>query len=451
LERDFQYDAYGNMWVNHNDAGLPVSVNPVTPTAQTAYSASNNRLIVNNAQYDLAGNQINVGSYVLTYDGENHQATSANSGGALTTYVYDGDGRRVEKITNNVHTIFVYDVKGDLAAEYTDGPASTESCVTCYLSYDHLGSTRMVTNENAQVVERHDYMPFGEEIVNGYSGRGTLWGMSGNLVNQKFTGKERDAESGLDYFGARYYGSALGRFTSPDWSSRPQAVPYAKLGNPQSLNLYSYVLNNPLGSVDQDGHACSSLLGNTGSGFCQRAGEYANIDANSKVRSQTRFFAAASAVSQALADVATPVSGAVVSKKTAGFLEGVGKDLEKVNQKEAAAIQNGSLSGPNLDARMVHAEQTEVQGQLDNLQKSDTSGYKQTVSEINGALNPSGVEAVAGKLFPTDRAYGQVLGGVRGQLGRNIDFSNQGDREAIGNALINHIRQPGGNDVTGAQ
>lgn len=71
-------------------------------------------------------------------------------------------------------------------------------------------------------------------------------------------------------------------------------------------------------------------------------------------------------------------------------------------------------------------------------------------SEINGSLNPSGVEAAAAKLFPTDRAYGQVLDGVRGQLGRNIDFSNQGDREAIGNALINHIRQPGGNDVTGA-
>ena len=61
----------------------------------------------------------------------------------------------------------------------------------------------------------------------------------------QFTGKERDAESGLDYFGARYYGSALGRFTSPDWSATPQPVPYAKLENPQSLNLYAYVLNNP--------------------------------------------------------------------------------------------------------------------------------------------------------------------------------------------------------------
>jgi RHS repeat-associated protein len=72
---------------------------------------------------------------------------------------------------------------------------------------------------------------------------------------QAFTGKERDAETGLDYFGARYFSGAQGRFTSPDWSEVPQAVPYADLTNPQSLNLYSYVLNNPLRAADPDGHA----------------------------------------------------------------------------------------------------------------------------------------------------------------------------------------------------
>ena len=73
-------------------------------------------------------------------------------------------------------------------------------------------------------------------------------------LNQTFTAKEREAESGLDYFGARYYGSALGRFTSPDWSEKPEAVPYANLANPQSLNLYGYVLNNPLSQWDDNGH-----------------------------------------------------------------------------------------------------------------------------------------------------------------------------------------------------
>jgi RHS repeat-associated protein len=72
------------------------------------------------------------------------------------------------------------------------------------------------------------------------------------------TSKERDAESGLDYFGARYFSSAQGRFTSPDWSAKPQPVPYADLSDPQTLNLYGYVRNNPLARTDPDGH-CGSV------------------------------------------------------------------------------------------------------------------------------------------------------------------------------------------------
>ncbi len=68
------------------------------------------------------------------------------------------------------------------------------------------------------------------------------------------TGKERDAETGLDYFGARYFSGAQGRFTSPDWSAKPEAVPYADLTDPQTLNLYGYVRNNPLARPDVDGH-----------------------------------------------------------------------------------------------------------------------------------------------------------------------------------------------------
>jgi RHS repeat-associated protein len=70
----------------------------------------------------------------------------------------------------------------------------------------------------------------------------------------RYTGKERDAESGNDYFGARYYASTMGRFMSPDWSAQEEPVPYAKLDDPQSLNLYAYVLNNPMTRFDLDGH-----------------------------------------------------------------------------------------------------------------------------------------------------------------------------------------------------
>ena len=76
------------------------------------------------------------------------------------------------------------------------------------------------------------------------------------------TGKERDAETNNDYFMARYYNSDTGRFLSPDWSAKIEPVPYASLGDPQSLNLYSYVRNNPLASVDPDGHLENDLFPN---------------------------------------------------------------------------------------------------------------------------------------------------------------------------------------------
>jgi RHS repeat-associated protein len=77
-----------------------------------------------------------------------------------------------------------------------------------------------------------------------------------NRVRSRCTGKERDSESGLDEFGARYYASPLGRFMTPDWATTPIDVPYADFGNPQSLNLYSYVKNNPTTTRDPDGHCC---------------------------------------------------------------------------------------------------------------------------------------------------------------------------------------------------
>jgi RHS repeat-associated protein len=83
-------------------------------------------------------------------------------------------------------------------------------------------------------------------------------GLSGSLYDGRVgscsTGKERDTESGNDYFEARYYSSAMGRFLSPDWSAKEDPIPYAKLDDPQSLNLYAYVRNNPLSRTDPDGH-----------------------------------------------------------------------------------------------------------------------------------------------------------------------------------------------------
>jgi RHS repeat-associated protein len=87
--------------------------------------------------------------------------------------------------------------------------------------------------------------------------------VTGPGVNElKFTGKRRDTESQLDYFGARYYSNVFGRFTSGDWSAMPVPVPYANFSDPQSLDLYSYVRNNPLWRPDTDGHGFWTKLKN---------------------------------------------------------------------------------------------------------------------------------------------------------------------------------------------
>jgi RHS repeat-associated protein len=94
-----------------------------------------------------------------------------------------------------------------------------------------------------------DYYPWGGELqfTNADSNR------------YKFTGKERDTETQLDYFGARYYSNGLGRFITPDWAAKPAAVPYGEFADPQSLNLYTYVRNVPTTQYDMDGH-CDGFL-----------------------------------------------------------------------------------------------------------------------------------------------------------------------------------------------
>ena len=149
--------------------------------------------------------------------------------------------------TNGVTITYVYDALGKLAEEFTSGSFPTRPCTTCYLSSDHLGSTRMVTDQNGALVSLHDYLPFGEEIISGDAGRPSVNGAQDN-TDQKFTGQLRDSESNLDYFNARYFAAALGRFTSPD-----PANAGADPTNPQSWNAYAYVLGNPLATTDPTG------------------------------------------------------------------------------------------------------------------------------------------------------------------------------------------------------
>ena len=240
----YGFDRYGNRWVS---ASTGYTLSTLTPTNSGAFNTANNRLFASG--YDFAGNQTSdAQSRQFTYDAENRQLTLNSTAGQ---YFYDGDGHRVKKVTGSVTTVFVYNAMGQLSAEYTnDTTPPVGGGGTSYLTSDHLGSTRLVMKSDGTTVKaRYDYLPFGEEIPSTIGSRGGVTGYGGaDSTKQKFTQKERDSESGLDYFLARYYSSAQGRFTSVD----PENAG-ADPDDAQSWNGYAYARNNPLLYVDQTG------------------------------------------------------------------------------------------------------------------------------------------------------------------------------------------------------
>lgn len=119
-----------------------------------------------------------------------------------------------------------------------------------WLVSDHLGTPRMIIDQTGTLanIKRHDYLPFGEELFAAVGGRSTALGYTADSVRQKFTGYERDWESGLDFAQARYYANSQGRFTGGD-----PLLASAMASEPQSWNRYSYTHNNPLVFVDPSG------------------------------------------------------------------------------------------------------------------------------------------------------------------------------------------------------
>jgi RHS repeat-associated protein len=272
----FNYDTWGNKATSNVGSAND-------PTTPSAYDSSTNRIsspINPWTDYDLHGNQKKYGAYTLWHNGDDLLRSATMHSGSVTNefvrYEYDGEGRRVRKLTCSqpsttctdstqgvVITVYIYDASGKLMAERST-PGVTNSRE--YNTTDALGSIRLVTDASGNVKRRYDYPPFGEEIpqyTNGRSDQYPFASGSADGQSQKFTGKERDQETGLDYFGARYYSGAQGRFTTPDWSENLDPIPYADLKDPQSLNLYAYVRNNPLTNRDLDGHWCIFGIGNT--------------------------------------------------------------------------------------------------------------------------------------------------------------------------------------------
>jgi RHS repeat-associated protein len=238
--------------------------------------------------YDAAGDVTSDSStgnqYV--YDAEGRicafETPSGLGGNIMMGYLYDADGSRVAKGTittmtcdpatngfamtgNNTGTYVLGQGGQELTQLSGSGAwqrtnvfgggkqlATYDSMGLHFQIEDALGTRRMQTNADGQPETDIQSLPYGDALVTANDQYAPA--TADDATPLHFTGKERDTESGNDYFGARYYASSMGRFMSPDWSAKIEPVPYAKLDNPQSLNLYAYVGNNPLTRRDLDGH-----------------------------------------------------------------------------------------------------------------------------------------------------------------------------------------------------
>jgi RHS repeat-associated protein len=240
------YDAWGNRTDQNLTAG--------TCGMFHALVGANNRF-GSPYQYDAAGNMTYDGVHHYTYDPENHIISVDNG---ATTYTYDALGRRAAKTTGGSVTDFIYDREDHVILTNPATPTLVEmyaaglhlgtyvlnaAQTATVLYYDHadwLGTERARADLSGNACEKISSLPFGDGL--------TITGTCGDISPRHFTGKERDTESGLDNFGARYDSSSMGRFISPD----PGNIGVNRL-NPQSWNGYSYSLNNPVIVTDPTG------------------------------------------------------------------------------------------------------------------------------------------------------------------------------------------------------
>jgi RHS repeat-associated protein len=256
----YVYDRYGNRWKQTVTAGSG-------PQPSYAFTGAQNGGVPNNRMdsfsYDAAGNLLNDGTYSYTYDPENRIISASNG---PTTYIYDAEGQRVGR-AGNAGMDMIYDREGHvilynatvapdspMVQLYVDGMhlggyVINSAVTNADLYYDHadwLGTERAHSNMAGTLCEATASLPFGDgQVIRAINGG---CADSNDVSPNHFTGKERDTESGLDNFGARYLGSSLGHFMSPDPGNAG-----ANPGNPQTWNAYAYGLNNPLYYTDPTG------------------------------------------------------------------------------------------------------------------------------------------------------------------------------------------------------
>jgi RHS repeat-associated protein len=256
----WQYDRYGNRW--NQTASTAPGYNPPSGDVsavqpQLTFTGNNNR--IDGWLYDAAGNLLYDYIHHYTYDAENRVATIDSA----AAYIYDAEGTRVAKYGSGgaLTASYVLGLGGEQVSEVNgagawmhsnvfvggrlmatyEGPGGTASAGYHFHLTDWLGTQRVQTTANGNVSDLCYSYPFGD----GLSCTGT------DATEHHFTGKERDTESGLDYFGGRYLSSGLGRWMTTDKDFTLKRI----LPNPQKWNRYAYVLNNPLVLFDPDGLA----------------------------------------------------------------------------------------------------------------------------------------------------------------------------------------------------
>jgi len=290
----FAYDPHGNRGIKvENTSDNADGANTALQLAD--FSEANNRITHEGYLYDTSGNLIAENGNSYKFDAENRIVRAEVAGGATSQYLYDGNSRRVKKIVGGVGTRYEYGAGGELIAEWNDADAPNKivqkdyfykggellatskvgnSALYEYAAADGLGTPRAWTDDSGAMIAggRHDYLPFGAELFADVGTRTTDQGYATHTQQdgqrKQFSSKERDAETGLDYFLARHYSSTQGRFISPDeFTGGPDELYdfaeiasdnpnfYADLTDPQSLNKYQYCYNNPLNYVDADGHS----------------------------------------------------------------------------------------------------------------------------------------------------------------------------------------------------
>jgi RHS repeat-associated protein len=261
----YTLDAWGNL----NSIAATNNSNYTGCTQESGFSTTadgNNHLP--NFSYDPSGNTQSDGVVTNYLWNAESQLKSA----AGVSYLYDGDGKRVAKLNSSGQAtkLYWYGSGDDILAE-TDGSGNAlneyvffggkrvallpAGGTAQYYVEDMLGTSRIVTSNTGVVCYDADFYPYGGERA--YTDTCTQ-------NNYKFEGKERDTETGNDDFGARYYSNRFGRWLSADWSSVPAPVPYANLTNPQTLNLYAMVADDPESFAELDGHNCGPCTNDMG-------------------------------------------------------------------------------------------------------------------------------------------------------------------------------------------